>query len=580
MTMAAKNLLEEFPPVTTEQWEQAIQKDLKGADYAKKLLWTAEDGITVKPYYRQEDLRELAHLGSVPGQFPYVRGARASADWGICEEIDGANAEAANLLAHESLAAGAEMLVFAASLVRNNADLTALLRGLEDVPVHFVGASESFLEILSGAGTSAVCSADFDALNNLDFAAEIVKKTPSGFRPFAVRTSSYDESGATTVQEIGFAVAAGIDYMAGMTERGTEVDRAAESLVFAVSIGSNYFFQIAKLRALRLLWARAVSSFGGSPESAKAVIYALTSRWNKTLYDPHVNVLRGTTEAMSAAIGGADAITVGVFDEPYRQPTEASRSLARNTQIVLKKEALLELVADPGGGSYYVEVLTDLIARLSWQAMQHIEAAGGYRKAVAGGVLAKELEQSRAAAEAAVASGKRVFVGTNRYPNLGETALERLEPAWNPGLHRATEAFEAIRLRTERHVAAGGKCPSFLLAEIGDAKMRAARSTFAANFFGCGGFDVVQQRFNSVGEIASAEADVIVLCSSDSEYPALVSELMGKMKAAKRERPVIIAGNPDSAPQLKAAGVADFVHVRTNPVETIRAWQDRLGVKE
>jgi methylmalonyl-CoA mutase len=580
MTMATKNLLDEFPPVATEQWEAVIGKDLKGADYAKKLLWTAEDGITIKPYYRAEDLKGLEHLGAIPGQFPYVRGGSASADWKIGDEIDAADAATANRLAREALAGGAEMVAFRAGLVRTAKDLAALLKGLDETPVYFVGVSEKFLELLLSAGASLQGSADFEPLSNLDFAATFVKNAPPGLRPFAIRASNFEESGATTVQEISFALAAGIDYLAGMKERGIEVDRAAESLLFAVAIGSNYFFQIAKLRALRLLWARAVSSFGGSPESAKAVIYTRSSRWNKTLYDPHVNVLRGTTEAMSAAIGGADVISVAAFDEPYRQPDESSRTLARNTQIVLKKEALLELVADPGGGAYYVEVLTDLIARLSWQAMQRIEAVGGYRKAVADGILAKELEQSRTAAEAAVASRKRVFVGTNRYPNLGEKALDRLDLAWNTGVRPATEVFEAIRLRTERHVAVGGKCPRFLLAEIGDAKMRAARSAFAANFFGCGGFDVVQQRFESASEIADVEADVIVLCSSDAEYAALVRELIAQMKAAKRERPVIVAGNPESAAQLKAAGVTDFVHVRSHPVETLKAWQDRLGVKE
>jgi methylmalonyl-CoA mutase len=580
MTMASKNLLDEFAPVTTEQWEAVIRKDLKGADYAKKLLWQAEDGVTVKPYYREEDLEELAHLGSVPGQFPYVRGAKATADWKICEQIDAADAAAANGLAHAALAAGTEMVAFPASLARDRAELATLLKGLEHIPVHFAEAKKEVLEMLVSAGSTALCSADFDALSDLELAATLVKQAPLGLRPFAIRTSNYDESGATTVQEIGFTLAAGIDYLAGMTERGIAVDRAAESVLFAVSIGSNYFFQIANLRALRLLWAQAVVSFGGSAESAKAVIFARTSRWNKTLYDPHVNVLRGTTEAMSAAIGGADAILVAAFDEPYRRTDEASRALARNTQIVLKKEALLELVADPGGGAYYVEALTDRIARLGWQAMQRIEAAGGYRKAVADGVVAKELERSRAAAGAAVASRKRVFVGTNQYPNPDEKALDRLDPAWNPDAHRATAEFEAIRLRTERHAARGGKSPRFLLAEIGDAKMRAARSAFAANFFGCGGFEIVQQRFVSVGEIADADSDVIVLCSSDGEYPALVKELMAKLKSAKLERPVIVAGNPEAAAELKSAGVADFVHVRSNPLETLKAWQDRLRVKE
>jgi methylmalonyl-CoA mutase len=370
-----------------------------------------------------------------------------------------------------------------------------------------------------------------------------------------------------------------VDYLAEMQSRGVDINRAANAVAFSFAIGANYFFQIAKLRALRMLWARAVESFGGSAESARARIYARTSRWNETIYDPHVNALRATTEAMSAVLGGADSVTVAPFDECYKRPDEASRRLARNTQIILKREALLAQVADPGAGSYCLEAITDFLAREGWKSMQKIEAGGGYRKAAADGLLTKALEQSMAAREKAIVSRRRVFTGTNQFASASEKALDRIDPMCLGGERRGAQSYEQLRLRTERHAANGGKLPRVLLAEIGDVKMRGARSTFATNFFACAGFDIVTQRFESVDEIAGSDADLIVLCSSDAEYLDVATKLALKLKALGRTTPVIVAGNPESAEQLRAAGVADFIHVRSNPIEVLTKWQQQLGIK-
>jgi methylmalonyl-CoA mutase len=421
-------------------------------------------------------------------------------------------------------------------------------------------------------------STDWDPLTNVDFAAEVVAGAPSALVPFTIHGDGFEESGATAVEEVGFTLAAAIDFLAEMQSRNVDINRAAASIAFSFAIGADYFFQIAKLRAFRLLWARAVESFGGTRESAKARIHARTSRWNETIYDPHVNILRGTTEAMSAVLGSADSISVAPFDECYKAPDDASRRLARNTQILLKQEALLSRVADPGGGSYCIEVITDFIAREGWKAMQAIEAAGGYRKAQA--QITRALEQSLAAREKAVLSRRRIFTGTNQHANLSEKALDRIDVSRLAGEKRGAQMYEELRLRTERHAAQTGKSPRVLLAEIGDVKMRSARSGFAANFFGCAGFTIVTKRFDGTAEIAASDADLIVLCSSDPEYPALAAELIAKLKALGHKTPVIVAGYPDSAEQLKAAGVADFVHIRSNPIEVLTKWQQQLGIKD
>ncbi len=580
--MAANHLLDEFSPVSTQSWEEAIRKDLKGADYAKKLLWQTEEGLAVKPYYRAEDLAGLEYLNAAPGTFPYVRGTRATGDWRIREEIVATDPEKANADACAAVVAGAEEISFGDVAIKNASDLKTILANLPEIPVHFPNADEALIRLLAQKKPAALVSTGRDPFANSAFAAEIISGRPATLVPFTIHAEEFEESGATAVEEVGFALAAGIDFLAAMQAAKVDANRAAAAITFSFAIGSNYFFQIAKLRAFRMLWARAVESFGGTREGAKARIHARTSRWNETLYDPHVNILRGTTEAMSAAIGGADSISVAPFDECYKLPDEASRRMARNAQILLKQEALLCRVSDPGGGSYCLEVITDFIAREGWKVMQGIEAAGGYQKARAEGKVKAALAVSLAAKEKAVLQRRRIFTGTNQHANLSEKALDRIDPSRLRPQRRGSEVYEQLRLRTERAAAAGVKIPRVLLAEIGDVKLRSARSNFAANFFGCAGFKIVTQRFDSVDEIADAaknDADIVVLCSSDPEYPALATTLIARLAELGRKVPVFVAGYPDSVEQLKAAGVADFVHVRSNPVETLTKWQQQLGIK-
>ena len=578
-----EHLLEEFPPVSTAEWEAAIARDLKGANYEKRLIWRSEEGLAVKPYYRTEDMKDLAWLDAAPGDFPYRRGTRATGDWQIREQIDAVDAETANQEARAAVAAGAEGIAFSGVRVECADELDVLLANLDEIPIHFEDADEGLVRLLREklrAGQHAArISTGCDALASVDFAAQAIRGAPDGFAPLTIHGDAFEEAGATAAEEVGFTLAAGVDFLGVMQERGLHAGRAAAAIEFSFAIGSNYFFQIAKLRAFRMVWARAVESFGGTRAEAPAYIAARTSRWNKTLYDPHVDILRATTEAMAAVLGGADSVMVAPFDACYRGPDEASRRLARNTQLLLKHEAGMGRVADAPGGSYYVEAITDFLASEGWKIMQGIEARGGYRKAQEDGAIAAALEQSMAAREKAVVLRRRVFVGTNQFANPAEHALSGCEGGRICETKRGTRPYEELRLRTERHMAAGGMTPRVLLAEFGDVKLRAARSTFAANFFACAGFETVTRRFRRTQEIAAAEGDLIVLCSSDKEYAGLASELMPKLKAMGRKTPVIVAGNPEDATALVGAGVADFVHARSNPLEVLAKWQERLGIK-
>ncbi len=358
----------------------------------------------------------------------------------------------------------------------------------------------------------------------------------------AIRADTFHNSGATAVQELAFALAAAVDQLAA----------GAAEIAFVYAVGSNYFFEIAKLRAARLLWAQATKAFG---KAVPMRLYAKTATANKSLYDRYTNLLRVTTEGLSAILGGCDALIVEPFEFPDR--------LGTNVQLLLKHEAHLDQAADPAAGSYYIEWLTDALAREAWKLLQEVEAHGGYSQAQV--FIENAIATSRKAAEAAIASRRRTLVGVNNYPDLQETAVSQdaaVRFDW-----RLAEPLERIRMRTERHAHTTGHTPVVLLLTRGNVKMRIARANFCANFFGCAGF--------AIRESAQLEpADLVVLCSSDPEYLALAQEIIPQVKV-----PVIVAGNPkDQIQALTEAGVEGFVHVLSNIVDTLTEVQSKIGV--
>lgn len=451
----------EFPPVPTAEWEAAIAKDLKGADYEKKLVWRTEEGVAVRPYYRSE---------SVAGLAPQ----RAVGRWDIAQDAK-----------------------------------------------------------------------------------------PG---PDAIRADLLHEAGAHAVQELGYALAAGVERLAKLTEK-EPLEKAAQEVEFTFAVGPYYFTEIAKLRAARLLWAQAVTAFGSAPADATRMrLRVRTPRRNKSVFDRYTNLLRVTTEALSAVIGGCDQLSV--------EPFGFDEHLALNVQRILQEETHLDAVADPAGGSYYIEALTDAIARAAWKLFQDVEAAGGWSKVLAAGAVELALAETRASREKAFSGRRRALVGVNNYPNLMEQEPEVAAPAAEaPPLRlpqaRLAEPFERIRLRTLAHAKATGRTPKVLLLTRGDVKMRGARAGFCLNFFGCAGFDIVD------GDALLPDADLVVLCSADAEYLALAQEVCPKVKV-----PVLVAGNPkDQLEALKAAGVQGFVNIQSDAVETLTHWQDRLGLR-
>ena len=281
--MSDKLTLEEFPPVSTAEWDAAILKDLKGAAPKTRL------------YYRAEDLHGLEYLDSAPGEFPYTRGTRAGNEWRIREVVhDAANARAA-------LDAGADEI----SLVLGDPNIDDVLETLPVCAVHFEAGDRAaeVLEVLARRPFSSGGSVDYEPLADFDRAAQLVRQSQAlpDFQPITIGAHRFSEAGATIVQELAFALAEGVEIMAQLTDRGLTPDDAAQAMAFSFAIGSNYFLEIARLRAARTVWARAVETFQPVDSgAARMTIYARTSHWTKTIYDPYLNMLRATTEAMAA----------------------------------------------------------------------------------------------------------------------------------------------------------------------------------------------------------------------------------------------------------------------------------------
>ena len=620
----AEKLFAEFPPVSTEQWEQVIIKDLKGADYEKKLVWRTQEGFSVRPYYRAENLKDVKHLGGVPGTFPYVRGTKDNNDWLIRQDYcahDGDYARA-NAEAVDGLKKGVTSVGFCIGGEKavSQEQMKTLLKGIDlgKTEVNFTGCCcasvdivKAFLAVAEAEGVKPGelrASFDYDPLRvlnqkgafcsdksmeRLKEVVEAVKEYPH-VRVIGVEAYAFNDAGATIVQELAFGLAMGSEYLSKLTDAGVSADEAAKRIKFTFAVGSTYFMEIAKFRAARMLWANIVAAYGAQKECSKKIkVHAVTSEWNQTVYDAYVNMLRGTTEAMSATIAGVDSLEVLPFDYAFRAPGEFSNRIARNAQIILKEESHFDKVVDPSAGSYYIENLTESIADAAWALFGKVEGMGGYIEAFKASFVQNSIKESSEKRDKNIATRRETILGTNQYPNFNEKAdkdvtLEVVTRKPAPEVtgamigaplekYRGAQAFEAMRFKTDK----SGRQPVAFMVTYGNLAMCRARAQFACNFFAVAGFKVVDNnRFSSVEEgvkaALEAKADIIVACSSDDEYAegaARMAELVGD-KAI-----VVVAGEPACKEELIAKGVVNFISVKSNVLETLKDYQTKLGIK-
>ena len=611
----SEKLFTEFPPVPTEKWEEVITADLKGADYERKLVWKTGEGFNVRPYYRAENLEGIKFLGSQAGEFPYVRGTHAHNRWRVHQTVSVVCPKEANAEALKILNAGVDSLGFCiASADFSAADLDMLLKDIciPAVEITFCGekmanVAELVLAKVEKEGIAkedvriAFCidplvkglssKGDFCSPNGEKCIARIVElihktKEYKHVRIVTVAGQTFGNSGSTIVEELAFTLSAGHDYLVRLTDAGLDVDAAARKLRFSFSVSSNYFMEIAKFRAARMLWANIVKGYGPAKNCAcKMQIHAETSRWNQTVYDPYVNMLRGTTEAMSATIAGVHSLEVMPFDASFENPTEFSKCIARNVELLLKHESHFDQVVDPAGGSYYVENLTQSIAAEAWKLFLEIEEKGGYTEAYKAGLIVERIKASAAAKDKNIATRRQTLLGANQYPNFTEVAgkeitaesVTRKQAEGNVLVpYRGAMAFEEMRLQVDR----SGKEPKAFMLTCGNLGMARARSQFSCNFFACAGIKVIDNTyFKSIEEGAKAalesKAQIVVVCASDDDYAEAapkVKELLGG-KAI-----LVVAGAPACAPELEAQGITNFINVKSNVLETLKFYLKEMGI--
>jgi len=618
MATDKERLLSEFPAISTQEWKDKIVTDLKGADFERKLVWRTNEGFNVNPFYRREDLEGLSTPKVMPAEYPYVRSTRMDNEWLIRQDINVNDPKEANEKALDILNKGITSLGFKLRRDQVNKEtLAILLKGImpEAIELNFsccisvaaqlAGELAAYLTEVGADVAQCKGSINFDpfkkqlvkGISNPQWVAmcaqllDAICPLPK-YRVLTVNALNINNAGAYIYQELGYALSWGAELIDKLTEAGYSIEELTSRIKFVFGVGSNYFMELAKFRAARWLWAEIIGAYGDQykGDAAKIHMHAVTSTWNKTIYDAHVNLLRTQTEAMSATLGGVDSLTVQPFDVTYQESDNFSERIARNQQLLLKEESHFDKVIDPAAGSYYIEHLTNALAEQAWKLFLAVEEEGGFAAAVEAGSVQKAVNASNAKRHAAVAARKEIFLGTNQFPNFTETAAQKVAEVEVGGhscgcgapsiealnFDRGASEFEALRLATER----SGKEIKVFMLTIGNLAMRLARSQFSSNFFACAGYKVLDNLgFATVQEGVdaglAAGASIIVLCSSDDEYAEFAPEAY-KYLAGRAE--FVVAGAPACADDLKAVGIENFINVKSNVLETLRQFNQKLGI--
>ena len=617
MSNKKEKLFTEFTAPTKQEWLDKIEVDLKGADFQKRLVWRTNEGFNVQPFYRREDLANLKTPDALPGEFPFVRGNKKdSNEWHVRQNIVVDDPVEGNKKALDILMKGVDSIGF--RFEADKLDATFIETLLKDIRLDCVEVSYrtcqrhvlqladllvAYIEKMGYDKEQIVGGIGFDPIErmlmkgkdstmllpDMPKLVEKLKDFPK-LRCVMVHSDLLNNAGAYIVQEMGYALAWGNEYLQQLTDAGVDVDLAAKKIKFYMGISENYFMEIAKFRACRMLWAQIVKQYEPKCDCAcKMVINASTSTYNQTVFDSYVNLLRSQTEAMSAALGGVHSMVVTPFDAPYEKPTDFSERIARNQQLIIKEESHFDRIVDPGAGSYYIEHLTDALAQEAWKLFLKIEDEGGFLEAVKAGTVQADINATNDKRHGDAAKRKEFLLGTNQFPNFTEKS-EGKEPlscacackhagdADVPALKvsRMASDFETLRLTTEK----AKKVPVAFMLTIGNLAMRQARAQFSCNFLACAGYKVIDNLgFKTVEEgvdaALEAKADIVVICSSDDEYAEYA---IPAFKYLNGRAMFVVAGAPACMEDLKAAGIENYIHVKCNVLETLKEYNQKLGI--
>ncbi len=598
--MDTRDFFKEFSKVGSKDWKTKAIEDLKGEDFAKKLVWKTYEGFDVMPFYTREDINPLAE------NHTKAFSDKTENSWINYQEIDEHEESEANRKAIHALAFDCHGLIFN---LEGSVDFSILLKGINPAQTHISFKTHQPLKVIQRyfeylqkhqiplGDIAGFC--DYDILgawmtsdsslemNDLVEIIQLTREAP-GFYGLNIHSGDFVNSGASFTQELAFTLCKLVDYVDLLTEAGLSKSEVIENIFLDISLTGDFFFEVAKLRALRVLLKGILSAYGLS--SIEIPILGSNSIWSKSRYDYHVNMLRNTTEAMSAIIGGCDALLVQPHDKSYEKPSSFSHRIAVNISNLLKEESYFDKVVDPVAGSYYVEHLTKELSEKAHQLFESTEAEGGLIKLFKAGKIQEQIGVTRALKEKDLSTRKLVFVGTNKYPNIGEQMEVELKDKVVQSAdgrellapQRATRLFDLLKNSTQQLKHKLGRLPKVYLSTFGNLSMRKARAGFAAEFFGVAGFEILgefyQESIDSrLNACVTSEADIIVLCSSDQEYGVEGIELLRKLKEVNTDKYLVVAGYPkDQIDQLSEAGADEFIHVKSNAISIIRGIQERL----
>ena len=595
-------------------WEEAANTALRGRDL-RSLTTQTLDGISREPLYTREMHGVDKTEPGLPGRSPFTRGSRAAGNafgWEIRQThfaqrrdvnkrilsdlengvtgitLRGAPTEPdllASVLEGVYLDLAPVHLTPGSSLAQISALITACDRQADDVSLLRNCLGLDPIGRLARTGRS-VSEIEEEAAQGADLAAQISKSHPS-IRSIALDGSTWADAGASDGQELGAVLSAAVMWLRSLTAAGLSLTEASRQFELTLSAGPDQFLTTAKFRAARVCWARIIQASGGEPVTAPLAIHATTARSMMTLNDPWVNMLRTTTACFAAALGGVDAVTVEPFDSAAGLSDDTGLRLARNTQLILHEETRASSVIDPAGGSWYLEELTDELARTAWKIFQQIEEVGGIAEALKSGWWQASIAETRTARFTALANRSTSITGTSEFPDIAEVKIQRepiphdaIEPAGEKRceplpLFRWSTPFEELREASDTATSR----PTVFLANLGPIVTHIDRSTFAKNLFEAGGVRAISHDgFENPGRAAEAFASsgskVACICSSDDVYLESAHETVDALRAAGADL-IYLAGSPDS-PVISAAEIDGFVYRGCNVLEVLATVHQTL----
>jgi len=704
------NLSSEFSPPNFEEWKAQVEKDLKGASFEKKLITKTYEGINLNPIYTNKDIENSPFVESLPGINNFVRGNDSTGyhvnSWDVNQEINVPDVLEFNEALHEALKNGqncVNVLLDTATKLGYDADYAnsdqvgdsgLSISAINSMKRAFNNIDFNSLPLYLDAGFNSIpflslLNAHFEA-NGLDitklkgavtadpiahlaiygelpvkkdFIFDMMKnslqwsnKCAPQLKTIGISTLPYLNAGANAIQELAYVVSTTVFYLNELLERDIDLSTVINKIQFTLGIGNNYFMEIAKFRAVKVLLSNIAEEYGIKTEALKLNIGAKSTSFTQTTLDPYVNMLRSTTQSFSAILGGVNNITTSTFDESVRTPDSFSRRIARNTQTILREESHLDQVIDPAGGSYFIETLTEEISNNAWKLFKEIENEGGIFEAISKGLIQSSIREVTKARTKDINKRKSAIIGTNMFADINETKLEErrvdqtafqkkraeylekfrlngtkekhesvieklhsistsnsaeivdviteayllgttlgeISSALNSSnkekikveplsKRRASQDFEALRQRALDYKNLTGSLPKVYLANYGSLKEYKGRADFSKGFFEVGGFDVIDHKgFTTTESVVNgsleSEAPIIVICSTDDNYPEIVPSIVKGIKDKKPDTQIILAGYPkEQIDEHKKSGIDDFIFLGADVMEKLTTLYSKIG---